>query len=269
MNQLRPAKKGQLSNYALFIASRWFESSDDYSNVERGCKRFLGNTSKFFYNPIPLTEQTREWFDHLQTLYIYHSTDMRFEGDERIQRRIIQIYPYYLTYKQLTQIEEWTGLKCKEILFDSDIDNWERYTSTFDSKIFGRSKLVFIVEDTEGNKFGGYIDAKIDKYWDWDTGTRCITDSKSFVFSLESNGRLNSMKKFNIEDPEYAFYLFNKSDDYLFEIGTGDISIYKKGSRKHYCEQYSFNYEGNQNTLCGKVRPKTFELKQFTVIQMK
>ena len=211
MDQLRPAKKGQLSNYALFIASRWFESADDYSNVEKGCKRFLGNTSKFFYNPIPLTEQTREWFDHLQTLYIYHSTDMRFEGDERIQRRIIQICPYYLTYNQLIQIEEWTGLKCKEILFDSDIDNWSKNSSTFDSKIKGRKQLVFIVEDTEGNKFGGYIDAIIDKYWDFDTQTR-ITDSKSFVFSLESNGRLNGMKKFNIEYPQYAVGLYNKSD---------------------------------------------------------
>ena len=135
MDLLRPAKKGQLTNYCLFIASRYFTSSDDYSNVERGCKRFLGNTSKFFYNPIPLTEQTREWFDHLQTLYIYNKEDMKFENDERIQRRIIQRYPYYLTYKQLKQIEEWTGLKCKEILFDSDIDNWEKDTSTFDSKI--------------------------------------------------------------------------------------------------------------------------------------
>ena len=60
MDQLRPAKKGQLTNYCLFIASRWFETIEDFINVEKGCKRFLGNTTKFFYNPIPLTEQTRK-----------------------------------------------------------------------------------------------------------------------------------------------------------------------------------------------------------------
>ena len=117
MDQLRPAKKGQLSNYALFIASRWFESADDYSNVEKGCKRFLGNTSKFFYNPIPLTEQTREWFTHLQTLFIYHSTDMRFEGDERIQRREYVYLRGIMNEKEITQIEKWTTLKCGEIIF--------------------------------------------------------------------------------------------------------------------------------------------------------
>ena len=240
MDQLRPAKKGQLSNYALFIASRYFESADDYSNVEKGCKRFYGNTSKFFYNPISLTEQTREWFDHLQTLYIYSSKDMRFEEDERIQRReYIKVKPYDLLFDQVKQIEEWTKLKCEEIVFDSTKDNWEENTSTFDSKILNKNKLVFIVEDTEGNKFGGYIDAKIDGIFenpDW----KIITDSKSFVFSLESNGRLNGMKKFNIKKPEEAFYLYNKSDDYLFSIGECDIVIYKKGNGKHYCHQDSF-----------------------------
>ena len=103
MNLLRPAKKGQLTNYCLFIASRWFESADDYSNVEKGCKRFYGNTSKFFYNPIPLTEQTREWFDHLQTLFIYSSKDMRFEEDERIKRREYVYLRGIMNEKEITQ----------------------------------------------------------------------------------------------------------------------------------------------------------------------
>ena len=271
MDLLRTAKKGQLTNYCLFIASRYFTSSDDYANVEKGCKRFLGNTSKFFYNPIPLNKITRKWFNNLQTLFIYHSTDMKFEGDERIQRRIIQIYPYYLTYKHLKQLEEWTGLKCKEILFDSNIDNWERYTSTFDSKILNKNKLIFIIEDTKGNKFGGYIDATIDKIRYYGRADTIITDSKSFVFSLESNGRLDDMKKFNIKYPEDAFFLYNKSHDRLFGIGYCDIVIFKKGSEyKPYCIQSSFNYEGMRNTLCGKeYSSNPFELKQFIVIQMK
>ena len=79
------------------------------------------------------------------------------------------------------------------------------------------------------------------------------------------------MKKFNIIYPEYAFYLYKKSHDWLFEIGYSEIVICKKGSvNLHYCEQRSFNYEGNQKTLCGKEDSwNPFELKQFTVIQMK
>ena len=173
---------------------------------------------------------------------------------------------YNLEMNQLTQIEEWTKLKCGEIIFDSTQDNWEIKTSTFDDRILNKNKLVFIIEDTEGNKFGGYIDAIINKIFekpDW----KRITDPKSFVFSLESNGRLKGMKKFDIKEPRYAFYLFNKSLPGLFSIGDDDIIIYKKGSgRKHYCLQRSFAYERNQNTLCGK---EYFELKQFIVIQMK
>ena len=263
MDLLRPAKKGQLTNYCLFIASRYFISSDDYSNVERGCKRFLGNTSKFFYNPIPLTEQTREWFDHLQTLFIYSSKDMKFEEDERIlKREYVKVKPYDLLFDQVKQIEEWTSKKCEEIVFDSEKDDWSYGgKSTFDSKILNKNQLIFIIEDTEGNRFGGYIDATIDKIG-W------IEDSKSFIFSIESKGRLNSMKKFNIRKPEFAFCLYKKSYERLFEIGLEDIHIFKKGSRygKHYCEQNSFNYERNQNTLCGK---EYFGIKRFTVIQMK
>ena len=80
------------------------------------------------------------------------------------------------------------------------------------------------------------------------------------------------MKKFDIIKPGSAFFLFNKSYECLFAIGGGhDISIWKKGSEyKPYCWQNSFDYEGNQNTLCGKEGSNyPFELKQFIVIQMK
>ena len=141
--------------------------------------------------------------------------------------------------------------------------------STFDSKILNKNQLIFIIEDTEGNKFGGYIDSTIDTIYDGHDRTR-ITDSKSFIFSLESNGRLNNMKKFNVKEPEYAFCLFDKSDNCLFTIGYLDIIIYKKGSEyKPYCKQNSFNYEGIKTPLCGKDDFDPFELKRFIIIQMK
>ena len=130
----------------------------------------------------------------------------------------------------------------KKMIFDSTKDDWKINTSVFDSKILNKKQLIFIVEDTEGNKFGGYINEKIDKIRE-EPGDEII-DSKSFVFSLESNGRLNCMKKFNIKQPQYAFRMFSESYYRLFSIGLSDIYISKKGS-KHYCFQSSlFNYEG-------------------------
>ena len=87
---------GTLDNYTMFIASRHFESIDDFINLEIGIKRFNGNMTKFHYNPIPLTNTTRKLFDHLQTLYIYSPNDNQFKDDERIIAREIQLVPYYL-----------------------------------------------------------------------------------------------------------------------------------------------------------------------------
>ena len=41
------------------------------------------------------------------------------------------------------QLEEWTELKCDDILFDSKIDEWSENTSVFNERIIGKSKLTF------------------------------------------------------------------------------------------------------------------------------
>ena len=69
---------GTLDNYTMFIASRHFETIDDFINLELCTSRFNGNMTKFHYNPIPLTNTTRELFDHLKTLYIYSPNDNLF-----------------------------------------------------------------------------------------------------------------------------------------------------------------------------------------------
>ena len=271
MNLLRPAKKGQLTNYALFITSRWFETIEDYANVERGCKRFLGNTSKFFYNPIPLTEQTREFFPNLQTLFIYNKEDNLFEEDKRIQRRIIQLYPYYLKYEQLKQIEEWTSKKCKEIIFDSEKDNWSINTSIFDSKIKGKKQLLFLIEDEQKELFGYYLHTEmVEEYGGWNK-----TDMNSFHFNLKSNGRLDGMMKFEIKNiVQGGYYLSDSTDYYLIQIG--DICLKKEHRKeKSYCFQTenNFNYHNNPKALCGKEYDFSRKFEYFTpkriiVIQM-
>ncbi|BFU25442.1 trichohyalin, putative [Entamoeba histolytica] len=105
----------------------------------------------------------------------------------------------------IKQIEEWTERRINNILFDSDIDDWNRNTSVFDQRIMNKEHIIIIIKDEEGNKFGGYVNSKIDKVDGY------IYDSKSFVFSLESKGRMKGMKKFDIEQPEYAFWLDNQT----------------------------------------------------------
>ncbi|BFU24067.1 trichohyalin, putative [Entamoeba histolytica] len=161
----------------------------------------------------------------------------------------------------IKQLEEWTEKRINNILFDSDKDDWNKNTSVFEERIMNKEHIIIIIEDKKGNKFGGYINSKIDKV------NGDINDSKSFVFSLESNGRIEGMKKFDIEQPEYAFILFNQSDNRLFEFGLGDIVVFKENIKTYsYCCQRNFEYEGISNALCGK---HSFTPKRIIVIEMK
>ncbi|BFU23760.1 trichohyalin, putative [Entamoeba histolytica] len=165
----------------------------------------------------------------------------------------------------IKQLEELTEKRINNILFDSDKDDWSKNTSVFDQRIMNKEHIIIIIEDEDGNKFGGYVNEKIDKVGTW------INDSKSFVFSLESKGRMKGMMKFDIKYPQNAFYLCNQSSDCLFKFGYfGDIFVYKENYKtKSYCQQDSYEYEGIRNALCGKEWPKYFTPKRIIVIEMK
>ncbi|GAB1226993.1 hypothetical protein ENUP19_0316G0013 [Entamoeba nuttalli] len=177
-------------------------------------------------------------------------------------KRVEKKYP---PKHQIQQLEEWTIRKFGNIIFDSDIDDWKVDTSVFNQRIMNKEHIIIIIEDEEGNKFGGYINSKIDKVNEW------INDSNAFVFSLESNGRLEGMMKFDIMKQQYAFYLFNQSSVGLFEFGNGgDILAYKENNKTtSSSKQYSFEYKGIEDTLCGKQHPDRFTPKRFIVIEMK
>ena len=83
--------------------------------------------------------------------------------------------------------------------------NWMKEHEEF--KVMNKEDLIFLVEDTEGNKFGQYLHSRI-------TGYYPIRDPNSFLFSLQSNGRINGMMKFEIKDAKNTFYLDHQSSDY-------------------------------------------------------
>ena len=79
--------------------------------------------------------------------------------------------------KEIEKLEEWTKLKLGQRLYDSNVDDNNKFTSTFDDKVKDKKQLLFIVETKDKNVFGCYIDSVIDKINSY------ITDSKAFVFS--------------------------------------------------------------------------------------
>ena len=114
--------------------------------------------------------------------------------------------------KQIQQLEEWTELQCSNLLFNSEIDEWNHLTSVLNERIIGKKQLVFLIEDEDGEKFGYYLNTEIiEEYGEW-----IETDDKSFHFNLQSNGRLPKPMKFEIKDSKHGRYcLYGKSNDNL------------------------------------------------------
>ena len=176
--------------------------------------------------------------------------------------------------KHIDQLEEWTSLKCSEVLFDSNIDDWAYETSVFNDRIVGKKQLTFLIENEDDEIFGYYSNTKLIKLY-----RRQETDSKSFHFNLQTkNNRINQSMKFKIKDSKNSgIWLWKANSDYLIKMG--DIYLFKENMKNESsCLQHenAFNYQGIENALCGKIIQKEnnklkgcFTPKRIIVIQMK
>ena len=129
-----------------------------------------------------------------------------------------------------------------------------------------KSQLLFVIEDRNNNKFGGYLTSTISGVNTW------ITDYNSFSFSLKSNGNINGMQKFEIQSncAGNAFFMWQKSYNNLFSMGCSNhVHVYKENDKTRSCcsNNNSYNFHGIQNGPRGT--SGNFTPKRITVIQMK
>ena len=186
-----------------------------------------------------------------------------------VKQNIKEYLVDFINEEEQKQLESWSDLKCNEIIFDSDFDDWSFQSNQFKERIIKKKQLLFLIEDTDGEKFGYFENTSI-----------CENDFKlkksdlnSFAFNLKSNGRLPSPMKFESKTEWNKCNLSYKSDSVLITIG--DIHLCKKESKNQsFCEQNEdiFNYHGFEKGLCGKIGEKCwgekFVPKRFVVVQM-
>ena len=177
---------------------------------------------------------------------------------------------------EIKQIEQWTNTTFDKVLFDTECCNWDVNTSTFIEHVKGYDNNVFVIEDTNGNVFGGFLSVKNEfnevRYDDhyWIDG---IKDEETFVFSLKSNNRLPGPMKFSIipSQIERCFHPEREDEGQLFGIGKGDIIIGKKiNQKKCWVKQTTFDYQGYTRALTGtEGLHEEFEVKRVQVWHMK
>ena len=168
-------------------------------------------------------------------------------------------------FELMDWLEQVTHLSLGEVLFDSYHDDWSS-RSTILKRIINKHDLLFLVEDTDNELFGGYIHEHIPEQYD-----QWINDSQSFLFNLKSqNNRLSHPMKFEIKQSHRAFYLHPENHSELLFLGChGSLCVFiKEFQDQSICDQYesAYHYHGIENALCGK---EEFIPKRITVIQMK
>ena len=94
--------KGQLGSYQMMIASKYFETIEDFENLEIATKKAEGNMEKFHFNPIPLTDYSRKFFTRLETLHVYGEKDNHFWDEEFYAR----VFWYEVDYDRMRRDEE-------------------------------------------------------------------------------------------------------------------------------------------------------------------
>ena len=107
--------KYQLSPYDLMVVSKYFESIDDFINMEIGIPKTKGNMSKFHYNPIPLDAWSRTLFTSLETYHVYSDEDEPFV-DDKFFKRIIW---FDVTYDEWIEYQK-EGEEYKHVVLDKE-----------------------------------------------------------------------------------------------------------------------------------------------------
>ena len=132
-------------------------------------------------NKITKQEENKENKNDKEEIEKIKKENEKFEKEMK-KYSINKWIKYMMEFDEYKKIKEWTNKQLGKVLFDSNVDDWNINTTTLHEKIMNKEKILFVVEDEENNKFGGYLNSKIDKVFNCDGNI--ITDSTAFVFSL-------------------------------------------------------------------------------------
>ena len=90
MNPREVHRNKRLTNFEILTVGRYFNSLNDYVNIEKSCKEYRGITNQYKYNPIPLrTAKERNAFNNVETYKLTNDdTPSIFQWLESVDKKI-------------------------------------------------------------------------------------------------------------------------------------------------------------------------------------
>ena len=135
--------------YCMMLAGKYFNSIDDYINVEFCSPQFVNNTDKYHFNPIPVDEKTANIFGNLETLYLYK------KGDKYVThptvKRCINLFRRIGWYEKskLQKLETERNIEYKNVLYMETDGGFDKKKSVNRESI----TIPFGVEKIASNAF--------------------------------------------------------------------------------------------------------------------
>ena len=124
--------------------------------------------------------------------------------------------------------------------------------NNFFANCAGKKNLLFLVKDTKGNKFGGYMSSTLVKSDDL-----IIKDENSFIFSVQNK------KKFKVLNPSKAIHV---SNDYLICFGgnKGANDLYIGNENGGMCKKDTYGDKSYETTNGNS----SFTIDEFKIFEL-
>ena len=156
----------------------------------------------------------------------------------------------------------WTQAASFQIVFDTQINGWERQ-GLFNA-VQGRGGLTFVVETDKGDVFGCHLTATVQSLGRW------TEDPAFFVFTLQSRME-REPRRWAIGDGQRALYLCSEQSygDFLFGAFSAfqiQSTPYVKKSRVNQEAVHAYRGLADARVFVGNVHPKYFRAQRFVVV---
>ncbi|ELP92847.1 hypothetical protein EIN_507480 [Entamoeba invadens IP1] len=172
----------------------------------------------------------------------------------------------FLNCEEKAQIFAWSQRSVGKVIFDYSATRLHGCSGRYFNAI--NSVKGFLIAILCGEYlFGVVVTKPVQIYGD------CVADSNCFVFVLRENG-IKKRRKFSIkeEDKEFAFTMGRHNSTKFFEVGKGDLKLYRKKTKNCLACEYngkSFEYgEKRVNVLGSENRYGQIKVDRFVIFAL-